>query len=250
MSACLAPSRYHVSRSIPAMSGFGFGPSSPLPDSADTRVLEPYDIVDQGHEGRCVGFAIAGLMNQLLRREGVTGAKVSGQYVYDEGRILEGVPLSEDRGMVIADGVQIAVTTGLPDESAWPYSAPGSVTPPPASVTQVAHHKVDLEFACPDRLTMLASIAQGFGVVGGIDCFSELMSVEAAATGEVPYPSDTKSFVGRHAIIFVAYDMPSKLVVFRNSWGGWGRAGFGTLPFQYIDDFASDMHSFRLAERA
>ena len=88
---------------------------------------------------------------------------------------------------------------------------------------------------------MKACLAMGLPFVGGFTCYKSLMDDEVAKTGDVPMPKDNESVIGGHAILFVGYDDATKRVIFRNSWGeGWGKKGYGTLPYDYLVPDLSD----------
>ena len=71
---------------------------------------------------------------------------------------------------------------------------------------------------------------------------------QAGTTGKIPFPTPKEKIVGGHAIVAVGYDDKMKIkntnqgatettgaFLIRNSWGtGWGAAGYGWLPYQYV----------------
>lgn len=71
---------------------------------------------------------------------------------------------------------------------------------------------------------------------------------QAASTGKIPYPTTGEKINGGHAIMAVGYDDNMKIlntnsgaiettgaILIRNSWGtGWGEAGYGWLPYEYV----------------
>ena len=47
-----------------------------------------------------------------------------------------------------------------------------------------------------------------------------------------------KDICGGHSIVLTGYNLRSKTFTFKNSWGkDWGRSGYGTLSFSYINNY-------------
>lgn len=54
---------------------------------------------------------------------------------------------------------------------------------------------------------------------------------------------------GAHYVVLTGYDMEEKVFSFKNSWGkDWGNNGFGTIPFDYIDNHANDIASVKVSK--
>jgi C1A family cysteine protease len=95
-----------------------------------------------------------------------------------------------------------------------------------------------------DRIKTLAAAALpsmfGFTVYNSF--------TQGDATGKIPYPTAGEPIVGGHAVDVVGYDDALKIknanlgaaettgaFLIRNSWGaGWGAAGYGWLPYEYV----------------
>ena len=93
---------------------------------------------------------------------------------------------------------------------------------------------------------MVTCIADGYPVVGGVAVYDSFQSDAIARTGIIPMPSSSEKFKGGHAIVFCGYDMMSKRFIFRNSWGTkWGQEGYGTIPFEYVDQMGWDFWTVR-----
>ncbi|MBF0364186.1 MAG: C1 family peptidase [Oligoflexia bacterium] len=44
---------------------------------------------------------------------------------------------------------------------------------------------------------------------------------------------------GGHSILLIGYNLQNQQFLFKNSWGGdWGKNGYGTLPFEYVDSYS------------
>lgn len=63
---------------------------------------------------------------------------------------------------------------------------------------------------------------------------------------DVPLPGKKEKMLGCHAVLAVGFNQESKRFLIRNSWGPrWGRAGYGTMPFDYLETLADDFWTIR-----
>ncbi|MGD9963018.1 MAG: C1 family peptidase, partial [Thermoplasmata archaeon] len=99
------------------------------------------------------------------------------------------------------------------------------------------------------------SLAAGVPSMFGFTVYSSIS--QAQATGRIPFPTMSDRVMGGHAVVAVGYDDKLEVrnedgdsptegaLLVRNSWGkGWGDAGYGWLPYEYVlrdlsDDFWS-----------
>ena len=59
-------------------------------------------------------------------------------------------------------------------------------------------------------------------------------------------PTRDDRMIGGHAVLAVGFDQKRKRILFRNSWGTkWGRKGYGTIPFEYLEYLADDFWTLR-----
>jgi C1A family cysteine protease len=229
-------------------------PPSARPSSHDLRDRCP-PVRDQGALGTCVTFATLSALGYLYTRAGQADPQFSHLALYYWTRRYEGTPATEDSGLQIRDAFKILRRYGAAPESLWPYSDDGHAftREPPEDVAAAAiEHQAELYYRCANLGSVLASIAQGFPVVGGFSVPESMMSDNCARTGDVQYPAPREAFVGGHAVMLVGYDEATQRIAFQNSWGpGWGRRGYGTLPYQFvIDGLADDFRTLRSAEEA
>ena len=67
-----------------------------------------------------------------------------------------------------------------------------------------------------------------------------------ARTGVVAMPGKGERALGGHAVMAVGYDRSAGRFFVRNSWGGkWGKKGYGTMPFEYLETLAADFWTIR-----
>ena len=65
--------------------------------------------------------------------------------------------------------------------------------------------------------------------------FSSFETQEVAQSGMVPYPSETDTELGGHALLCMGYDDEKKCFLVLNSWGDkWGLDGYCYIPYGYI----------------
>jgi C1A family cysteine protease len=56
--------------------------------------------------------------------------------------------------------------------------------------------------------------------------------------GKVAYPAKPEEVWSLHAVLAVGYDDEKEELCIKNSWSKfWGDAGYGYLPYRYVEDF-------------
>jgi Papain family cysteine protease len=202
-------------------------------------------VFDQGQLGSCTANAIAAALMYVQRATRLPEFVPSRLALYYAERVIEGTP-DQDSGAELRDGLKVvAGQPGYVAEAEWPYDVARFAVAPPAAVVAdeakdraTKYMRVDV-----DLHQMKAALAAGFPVVIGFDVFQGIESDQAAQTGEVPMPGPGEQPIGGHAVLLVGYDDARQRWTFRNSWGpGWGDAGYGYLPYGYVDDpsYATD----------
>ena len=85
-----------------------------------------------------------------------------------------------------------------------------------------------------------AQLAAGLPSMFGFTVYSSIPPL-GDGKGEIPFPGSGDKVEGGHAVLAVGYDDARKIgtskgaLLIRNSWGtGWGEAGYGWLPYDYI----------------
>jgi C1A family cysteine protease len=84
---------------------------------------------------------------------------------------------------------------------------------------------------------MKACLAMGVPFVFGFSVYDHVMTAAVARSGAIRMPKPKERLQGGHAVMAVGYDDTTQTLLIRNSWGeGWGKQGYGTLPYGYLTD--------------
>ncbi len=213
---------------------------------------EPYisQVEDQESLGSCTCNASSSAEEMVLKRGG-RSVQLSRLWLYAEVRKLERTPLTEDSGAQIRNVMKVLAKKGCPLEPLYPYDLHlWTSNPPPTLEAEAIKNQVVVYYRCPGLTQIRASIAQGFPVAGGFRCPVTLTSDQTAQTGIVKY-APVEGFDGGHAVIFTGYNDKTRLLEFQNSWGvGWGKDGYGYLPYAYVDNgYADDFWTIRMVRQ-
>jgi C1A family cysteine protease len=217
-----------------------------LPSQVDLRPWCP-PVEDQGQLGSCTAQAIVGLMEYLMIRSRVPEyVDLSRLFLYKVTRKLLG--WTGDTGAYLRSTMKAVVTFGVAPERQWPYQVGRFEDEPDAFLYSYAASFKALNYTRLDSIDNTGSqtlviakrlLSAGFPVAFGFPVYSSMGNAP-----DVPYPTQQDSLLGGHAVLAVGYDdnrmvsgkkVPSLL--FRNSWGeGWGEAGYGYLPYAYVEE--------------
>lgn len=218
-----------------------------LPKRIDLRPLCS-KVEDQGPLGSCVGNAIAGAIELLQEKTLGDYEDVSRLFIYYEARkrINE---IYNDSGCYIRDGIKSIRKAGAAREAVWPYDVEKfDDKPSPEAYADAADRKFTSYWRLQTLSAMLNCLANGYPFVFGFSVYTHVMDDEVTKTGKIDMPQDWEYLEGGHAVLAVGYDRTMGRVIFRNSWGdGWGDAGYGTIPFEYLtdDNLSADFWTIR-----
>jgi C1A family cysteine protease len=160
-----------------------------------------------------------------------------------------------DTGAFLRTTMGAMVLFGVPPEEYWPYViADYEKEPTPfcyayaQNYQTISYYRLD-----PPGVTKPALLSQiktnlgaGLPSMFGFTVYNSIS--QAKTTGKTPYPTKGEKIAGGHAVVAVGYDDNMKIknlnsgatetkgaLLIRNSWGtGWGAAGYGWLPYDYI----------------
>ncbi len=211
-------------------------------------------IEDQSSIGSCTAQAGVGLLEYFERRAYGKHINASRLFLYKVSRNL--MHLTGDTGAYLRTTMGSMVLFGVPPEEYWPYKISDFDVEPPSFCYAFAQNYQAIQYFRLDppgttREDLLKRIqtfvAFGIPVMFGFTVFS---SYEQAADnqGKIPFPTRRDTVVGGHAVVVVGYDNGIPIenknrggektkgaLLIRNSWGtGWGDAGYGWLPYEYV----------------
>ena len=220
-------------------------------------------IENQGSLGSCTANAGVGMVEYYERRAYGKHLDASRLFLYKATRNL--LKWTGDTGAFLRSTMEAMVLFGVPPETYWPYAVADFDKEPTAflysfaqSYQAISYYRLDPPGTAPATLLkqIKNNLAAGLPSMFGFTVYNSY--TQAATTGKIPFPTAGEKIVGGHAIMAVGYDDTMKIknsnagaaettgaILFRNSWGtGWGAAGYGWLPYDYVlKGLASDWWS-------
>jgi len=255
-SALVAPKKRALGerdslKTMLAKVGVEESPKAP-PPSIDLRAwCSP--IEDQESLGSCTSQAGAGLVEYFERRATGRHIDASRLFLYKATRNL--LHWTGDTGAFLRSTMGAMSLFGVPPEEYWPYDLAAFDTEPATfcyafaqSFQAISYYRLDPIGTTPRVLLnrIKTYLAAGLPSMFGFTVYSSYS--QASETGKFPIPTPGEAVVGGHAVDAVGYDDTMKIkntspgatettgaFLVRNSWGtGWGNAGYGWIPYEYV----------------
>jgi C1A family cysteine protease len=219
-----------------------------LPPAVDLRPQMPA-VYDQGALGSCTSNAIGGAFEFELLKQKEPDFVPSRLFIYYNERVIERT-VDTDSGAQLRDGMKTLANQGVCPEPMWPYViSQFAAKPTPECYAEAKKHLgVTYMRVEQDVAQMRGCVADGYPFIFGFTVYESFESAAVARTGKVPMPQADERTLGGHAMCVVGYDNPKKLFIVRNSWGeGWGKKGYGTMPYAYFTntDLSADFWTLR-----
>jgi hypothetical protein len=210
-------------------------------------------ILDQGNEGACTGFALAGVINHQLARNGIKRL-VSPRMLYEMARKYDEWPGEHYEGSS-ARGAMIGWTRhGVCEENLWPpeVKGAGNLTPSRATNAQqypggafyrVMHTQVrDVHAALFEvgALYMTIMVHSGWDKPGPTTVRVSFEQENDPIIADLPVIARNNHAPDGHAVAIVGYTRDGFII--QNSWGtDWGYRGFALLPYEDFMIHATDV---------
>jgi C1A family cysteine protease len=216
-----------------------------LPRKVDLRGLCS-EIERQGDLGSCTAQALAGNIEFLDKIADFKYTDVSRLFIYYNERALMHT-IRYDSGASLRVGIKTLKNSGVCEETLWPYQISKFTRKPPLKCfTDAKKHRITSYHRISSLNEMLACLAEGYAFVFGFTVYESFESQEVLRTGIVHMPKKEEKAIGGHAVMAVGYDQASKRFIVRNSWGkDWGKDGYCTMPFEYLQILAGDFWTIR-----
>ena len=241
-----------------------------LPDSIDIRdwVYQPSllpvppalvncprvpEILDQGQEGACTGFALAAVANFLLHNQG-RDRRVSPRMLYEMARRYDEWPGEWYEGSSARGAMKGWLRHGVAQRTLWGDTQTGTkaMTPsvvqdamkcPGGAYYRVNHRQVrDMHAALAEVGILYATLMVHDGWFEPGPSTTTISYVDGGKKKTLKLPIITRRgrADGGHAIAIIGYAEQGFII--QNSWGpSWGNGGFALLPYEDYMLHATDV---------
>ena len=203
-------------------------------------------IENQGNLGSCTAQALAGNLEFLDNQVDASYVDVSRLFIYYNERLLED-SVEYDSGASLRDGIRTLKNYGACDEVIWPYVIKRFTRKPPQKgYAQAKERCIESYHRIRSLKEMFSCITEGYPFVFGFTVYESFEKPSVAKTGVVDMPKKDEAPIGGHAVMAVGFSQKEKRFLVRNSWGSaWGRNGYFTMPFEYLETLAADFWTIR-----
>jgi C1A family cysteine protease len=213
-------------------------------------------IEDQGKIESCTAHVITSIAEYLYQKAFNQQSSCSRLFLHKITKNL--LKTRGNVGVFLRTTIGALKLFGVPPEEYWSYDINKFDDEPPAfcyafaaNYKALKYIRLDTPDVRPDELlqTIKLQLAAGFPLAFGTVLFDGaiLYARRPETAGQLPHPHSTDKPKGGHALVAVGYDDSMVIkhpkseistqgaILVRNSWGtGWGKGGYGWLPYSYI----------------
>lgn len=192
-------------------------------------------VEDQKTLGSCVGQALAGAYEMMLRRNYPNSyAELSSLFVYYNARLLED-STDIDIGTTIRSGIRGMARYGICTEELWPYDAEKfNVRPSQEAYDDGRKRTLENYRRLHGIPEIIAAVNNNRPVVIGMSVYTQFFDINKE-NPVVEIPKDKfLDYYGEHAVYIVGYNQDKKQLLAKNSFGpDWGENGYFWIPYDY-----------------
>jgi C1A family cysteine protease len=196
-----------------------------------------------------------GLLEYFARRTTGKHEDLSRLFLYKVTREMMG--WTGDTGAFLRSTMGAIAAFGTPPEQYWPYKIADFEKEPSSfayafaqNYKAITYYRLDPPGTAASTLltAVKTHLGQGLPAMFGFSVYASYGDATVRKSGKLPFPRAGEKQVGGHAVVAVGYDDTMKVnhpaggtattgaLLIRNSWGtGWGDAGYGWLPYEYIN---------------
>ena len=212
---------------------------APLPNELVNCHNVP-EILDQGMEGACTGFALAGTINYLLAQHKLK-RRVSPRMLYEMARCYDEWPGEKYEGSSARGAMKGWARHGVCQQSQWPDYEHGrgyltdsiskeAISTPCGAYYRVKHKEVRDVHAALNEVGIVyctLMVHDGWEKPGPVS----IITGQGKNKRALPVISRKGRADSGHAVTLVGYTSQGFIV--QNSWGkDWGAKGFAVLPYE------------------
>jgi hypothetical protein len=218
---------FHVTAKHPALAAGGLA----VPAALDWRNMNGLNyvspILDQGHCGSCVAFAVIGAAETQLNITAKTTSspwELSAQYLFSCGGA------TCDTGWEPDAALSFLQSKGVPDEACLPYTSGAAGTDAVCSTAcaDVSTRSIKLQSYTPTGFLGFGSVddvkaaLQNGPLVTTMQVYADFLLYKSGI-----YKHTTGDLLGGHAVSIIGYSDTDQAWIARNNWGtDWGESGF------------------------
>lgn len=212
---------------------------SPLPDTLINCHQVP-EILNQGMEGACSGFALSAVINFLLSKHGIK-RRASPRMLYEMARCYDEWPGENYAGSSARGAMKGWARHGVCERKLWPDNIHGrgqlndkisqsALAMPCGAYYRIKHKEVRDMHAALNEVGIVyctLMVHDGWEKPGP----AKITVKDKKNKRELPVIARKGRSESGHAVALVGYTRQGFIV--QNSWGeGWGNEGFALLPYE------------------